>query len=126
MIKGLKISHKKFIAISLAGMAIIILFIFNPEETWWMPKCPTYSLTGFECPGCGTQRSIHALLHGDISSALQYNAFLVCILPFICLLGVAEIKRKDWPKLYRRLYSPFVVFSLLTLVVIWTIVRNII
>jgi len=33
--------------------------------------CPFKKLTGFDCPGCGFQRSLLALLQGDVVKSLQ-------------------------------------------------------
>lgn len=34
--------------------------------------CPFKYLTGFDCPGCGFQRSCLALLHGDWSESFRF------------------------------------------------------
>ena len=46
---------------------------------------------GMECPGCGMQRSLIALLKGDIIISLQYHAALI---PFIItiLLLIFQLK----------------------------------
>ena len=41
------------------------------------PKCLFFSLTGLQCPGCGSQRALHSLLHLDLVAALRYNAYMV-------------------------------------------------
>ena len=73
------------IAVALAIMAVVY-FVFDPTTTRLFPKCAFYALTGFKCPGCGSQRAIHALLHADVLAAIRYNALLVFSLPFIALL----------------------------------------
>lgn len=42
--------------------------------------CSIKHLTGFECPGCGMQRALIALLRGDLRASLCYNPSL---LPFL-------------------------------------------
>nr|WP_255721492.1 DUF2752 domain-containing protein [Corynebacterium sp. ACRQJ] len=49
-----------------------------------IPECPTKALFGFNCPGCGSMRMIQALVQGDFSAALHYNA--VGILAVILLI----------------------------------------
>ena len=56
------------IAVALAVMAVVY-FVFDPTTTRLFPKCAFYALTGFKCPGCGSQRAIHALLHADVLAA---------------------------------------------------------
>ena len=52
-----------------------------------MLSCPFKELTGYECPGCGIQRSFVALLKGDfIEAAIIFPAifplvFMVLFLP---------------------------------------------
>ena len=66
-------------AVVVAG--VVIYSTFDPSASRWFPRCPFLMLTGLKCPGCGTQRAIHALLHGDVLSALRFNALLPVIIP---------------------------------------------
>jgi len=59
------------------------LFIFEPCKTGFFPACPFRTLTGFTCPGCGSTRGLHRLLHGDIVSAFEFNPLMVLSLPFL-------------------------------------------
>jgi hypothetical protein len=36
--------------------------------------CLLHATTGLDCPLCGTTRMVAALLHGDLTGALRYNA----------------------------------------------------
>ena len=80
---------------ALLGFAIVIALLtgiyiyshFNPEEHIFFPKCPVYALTGYECPGCGSQRAFYSLFHGNIGAAFKYNAFIIFLVPYI-LLGI--------------------------------------
>ena len=54
---------------------------FDPVTAGFFPQCPLYSMTGLACPGCGLTRGFHALFHGDVLTALDYNA----LLPFYAL-----------------------------------------
>jgi hypothetical protein len=76
-------------AILIAGS--VIYFNYNPVESFFFPKCPFLTLTGYKCPGCGSQRAIHALLHLDIRSAFQHNALLIISIPYILLLLITKI-----------------------------------
>ncbi len=59
-------------------------------------------LTGMKCPGCGSQRAIHALLHTDIKTAFSYNALLVLSIPYVILLLGVRIYQLFNP------YSPLI------------------
>jgi hypothetical protein len=45
---------------------------------------------GMECPGCGMQRSLIALLKGDVLQSLHYH---VALIPFIitCILLITQL-----------------------------------
>ncbi len=59
------------------------LWIFEPGRSGFFPACPFRLLTGFACPGCGSTRGMHALIHGDVLTAFRFNPFLVVALPFL-------------------------------------------
>ena len=59
------------------------LFFFEPGKTGFFPACPFRALTGFTCPGCGSTRGLHRLLHGDLVSAFEFNPIMVLALPFL-------------------------------------------
>jgi hypothetical protein len=62
-------------ASAMAGAAAVGTY-FDPSQSNFFPVCPLYSATGFACPGCGLTRGFHALFHGDLLTALDYNALL--------------------------------------------------
>lgn len=49
---------------------------FDPAKANFFPVCPMYALTGLACPGCGLTRGFHALFHGDIIPALDFNLLI--------------------------------------------------
>ena len=104
--------------------AIAVYKFFDPMESSIFPKCVFYSVTGLKCPGCGTQRALHAMLTGDLAAAWHYNAFWVVMLPVIALLFGAEGLRKRAPRLYVAVNSKWVVAAVLVAVVAWWIARN--
>ncbi len=83
-----KASHRlaKIMALLLLIAAALILYAhFDPEDGGLFPRCIFLQLTGFKCPGCGSQRALHQLLHGNLAAAFHYNAFLVILLPYLFL-----------------------------------------
>ena len=79
------------LAVALLG----IYFLLDPEQHFF-PKCPFLWLTGWKCPGCGSQRAVHQLLHGNIPEALQLNFLFVVALPYV-LLGLT-LEYTEWGK----------------------------
>ena len=121
--------RKVWLGISVAVVliaAVAIYYSFDPATTPF-PRCPFLVLTGWECPGCGSQRAIHSLLHLDIAAAWRYNAMLVLSIPYVVLLLVAEwLGRRRQSRLYRVLNSEVLIWSYFALVVAWWILRNVI
>lgn len=103
----------------------VVYYYFDPSDTAWMPRCLWKTLTSTDCPGCGSQRMIHALVHGDISSALNANAFAVCMLPVISFMIWLELTRKSHPRLYANVHHPLLIWLLAGVVLAWWILRNI-
>jgi len=85
------VNFRKIITwVSLFVLFLILAFFYrkyNPEGNVLFPKCPFKEITGFKCPGCGSQRAIHHLLNFDVLAATRENVILVISIPYI-LLGV--------------------------------------
>lgn len=73
---------KIFIGVA-ASLLLPLYFFIDPEKWKIFPKCPFLALTGLYCPGCGSQRAIHDLLHLRIASSLDHN---LLVLPSLILL----------------------------------------
>lgn len=76
----------KFPIIALVALCICTVYYFvNPSQYILVPKCPVKLLTTLDCPGCGFQRALHAVLHGNFIEAIRYNKFLLFAIPLTCL-----------------------------------------
>ncbi|MBR5169501.1 MAG: DUF2752 domain-containing protein [Muribaculaceae bacterium] len=113
-------------------IAIVLLLVFgfiyyalDPSTSTAFPKCGFLSLTGYKCPGCGSQRAIHALLHGDVVTAFRYNAMLLISIPWLSLSLFAEAQRVRNPRLYARLNASLIILLYLAAVLLWWLLRNI-
>ena len=113
-------------------VVIVLLLVFgfiyyaiDPATSTVFPRCTFLTLTGYKCPGCGSQRAIHALLNGDIKGALGYNAMLIVAIPWIALCLFAEGQRTRRPRLYERLNAPLLFWLFLVAVLAWWLLRNI-
>jgi hypothetical protein len=57
-----------------AGLFLILLILFIvPPANLPLPVCAFHSITGHSCLTCGMTRSLHAILHGDLSASLRYH-----------------------------------------------------
>ena len=113
------------VALMCAVLAALWLYRVDPEDSVYSPKCLFYLLTGLKCPGCGSQRAIHSLLHLDIAAAFGYNALLVIALPAVAMLVYCELTRTRKPRLYSAVNSPRVTWTMFATVMLWWVVRNI-
>lgn len=72
------------------------------DDSWMLP-CMTKQMIGMDCPGCGIQRSISLLLHGDIiGSFLMYPALLpiIFLLSFLIFDMFVNVKYGEYIKLW--------------------------
>lgn len=103
------------------------LWHYDPATSPLAPKCPFRLLTGLSCPACGTQRALHALLHGEVAAALRFNPFMVYSVPYaLGLLFTKYAARGEWARRwYRRLAGRVAVWAYVMFFCTWWIVRNI-
>ncbi len=104
----------------LSGLAM--LFLVDPGSGW-LPRCPVLCATGFDCPGCGSLRCMHSLLHGEIRQAWRYNALLICVAPVVLVGVLSEFTRFRALRLSRM--RPWSVAALLVFIVAFGILRNV-
>lgn len=92
-----------------------------------MPKCPFKLLTGFDCPGCGFQRALHAALHGEWGKAMGYNVFLFLLIPYMLALFVSDLllrgnsRQAEWQRIT---HHPRVLYAYIVLYAAWGVARN--
>lgn len=105
--------------------AILLLYAgLNPADNPF-PRCVFLSLTGFKCPGCGSQRALHALLHAEFGQAWHYNPLLIISIPFLALLAFSQVMKRRFTKLYNNLNGSMVIWTVFIIVIAWWIFRNI-
>lgn len=110
-------------AVALAAV-VVVYALFDPAESHF-PRCPFLTLTGLQCPGCGSQRAVHALLHADFAGAFRDNALLVISLPLVVLMLVAQVCRRSMPRVYNALNGRAVIWIVFVVIIGWWITRNI-
>lgn len=113
-------------AAAVIATGLLALYAFAEPSSGLYPRCSFRMLTGLSCPGCGTQRAIHALLHGNVREAFAFNAFLFAAVPLLALLLFSSLPLPRLDGLRRFLASQPFILSVLGLIVLWSVVRNII
>ncbi|HBT75420.1 MAG TPA: DUF2752 domain-containing protein [Planctomycetaceae bacterium] len=88
----------------LAGMAVLVWLYhrFDPSQNAFFPPCPFKKLTGLPCPGCGTQRMVHQLLHGNLVEAVRWNPLALLAIPYV-FCGVV-VEYTPWGTSLRQKY----------------------
>jgi hypothetical protein len=114
-----------FLAALLCAGGLLILFQWDPATTAIYPSCPWRTMTGIYCPGCGSLRATHRLLHGQLADAFRLNPLMVLSLP---LLGYAVLSTR-WPRLRppwleRFTARPAWPWILLAILLTYWVVRN--
>ena len=112
------------VVLLLVSLLAVVYYFFDPMEARWMPRCIWKVATGTDCPGCGSQRMAHALMHGDLKAAWHANAYALCMLPLIVLMLWLEFGRERYPRLYAGVHSPVVIRLLCASVLVWWVLRN--
>ena len=112
-------------AVIIVAVAVGVYFTLDPSVSVMFPKCPFRVLTGLQCPGCGSQRAIHALLHGDIGTAWRFNALLVVSVPVLAVMIPVQCMRRRRPQLYMKVFSSATIWGTFIVVMAWWIARNI-
>jgi hypothetical protein len=98
---------------------------FDPSKANLPQVCPLYSLTGFACPGCGLTRGFHAFFHGDVLTALDFNALIPV---WVVIFGYAfvsmtllAVRRRGLPM---WMIGPKVLFGFMVVLILFGVLRN--
>ena len=119
---------KKIGAVILALLLLGLVFYFyqnNPAHSNTIySKCFVNNVTGFNCPGCGGQRALHALLHFNFKQAAQLNVFIFIFIPLLgylflkAILAPFQVQLPDLSPSYKS------IIIILVLLIVFTIIRN--
>ncbi len=97
---------------TLAFAVLVFLYFCNPSDVPHFPRCPFLVLTGYQCPGCGTLRGIHSLLHFRFRDAWGFNPFLVVSIPLIAALVLSPRFRRS-PRVSKTVLAAILIYWLL-------------
>jgi len=117
---GLKIG----LFLIVAGIASLFFFL-DPEEQRLFPKCVFHSVTGYYCPGCGSQRAIYSLLHLNIPGVVSNNfLFLPGMIVVIYGVVLPAVNRKFGVNYPNFLYYKWTPLWILIIVILFAVLRN--
>ena len=82
---------------------------------------------GFDCPGCGSQRAIHHLLHFRLKDAFTSNPLLILAIPYLIIGIYFEYfgGKEKYPTARKTLFGKRAIIIVLILIVLFWIGRNI-
>jgi hypothetical protein len=109
-------------AIVLGVIGAWVLYTFPPVTSGFYPQCVFHQLTGLDCPGCGTTRALHALLHGRVAEAFGFNPMLFAMM-LVGGIAAPSYLRGETP---RFLYTRWFGWGSVAVVIGWWILRNVI
>jgi hypothetical protein len=102
-----------------------VLYAHDPVRAGFFPRCLIYTWTGYHCPGCGSTRATHHLLHGRVWAAFRYNPLLVLTLPFFAYefgrLVVRTVRPR--PFLWKAVH-PLRIWAPTALIIAFWVARN--
>ncbi len=111
---------------SLAAVSVVaaagawVVYTFAPTAYGFYPRCVFKTLTGWDCPGCGSTRALHHLLHGRFEEAFLMNPMLFVMMA-VALFAVPSLIRGQPPRFLTRPWFGWTAFVVLTS---YWIVRN--
>jgi hypothetical protein len=111
--------------IGFTGLAVLF-FVLDPAKHDLFPRCLFNSITGYYCPGCGSQRAVHSLLHLDFAGVVNYNflflpAALLILYHYIHPI-LNRLFRWKLPNIFYFRSTPLIILGV---VVLFWILRNI-
>jgi len=120
---GFTLVYLAFAALCIAW--VVALGVQDERAIITSIPCPFHELTGYQCPGCGLQHSVRAVLHGNVKEAFAFNPlfpFLLTLFGYVVASTLAkEVFRKPLPS--PSIPTPLLVLATCSLFAFW-IARN--
>ena len=126
--------YKKFYTYGFVLLGIAVFFLIryyylnDPEvsqEGTVFAVCPFHYITGLHCPGCGSQRAIHDLLHLRLYEAIKHNLLIGIVALVILAKGYAVWSQKYAAAYYYNLNNKsWFTYSIVVIVILFWVLRN--
>ena len=116
---------KKWIFVVIILVIVGYYYFLNPyEQKDFFISCPFYKITGYQCPGCGSQRAFHELLHFHFLEALKQNALFLLAIPYFLIVFYTSFNKEKHQKLRQFLLGDKTLLILLIFIILFGIIRN--
>jgi Protein of unknown function (DUF2752) len=116
---SVKVSLVASLLLAVAGAWV--LYTYPPESVSFYPRCVFHAVTGLQCPGCGTTRALHHLLHGRVAEAFRLNPMIFGVMGMFAF-ATPSFLRGETP---RFVMQPWFAWTALIVVVAWGVLRNV-
>lgn len=121
-----KSSERKSVIAAAAGAAALagVVYTVDPYSPGSYPTCPSLALLGVHCPGCGSTRCVHSLLHGDFATAWSMNPLTILGLAYV-VWRFGRWAAQVWLGIpYDPKPRPIMLWTVLILIVVFGVLRN--
>ncbi|WP_044397385.1 DUF2752 domain-containing protein [Lacinutrix sp. Hel_I_90] len=103
-----------------------LYFFYDPSVSKLFPKCFFYTTTNLHCPGCGTQRALHAIFSGHIVEGFNHNLLLLLVIIVLGYQAFISIANTQFNKHYNNLlHKSKTTKAILVAIILFWILRNI-
>jgi hypothetical protein len=112
--------------VALGSLATLVTIgLRDPNTAGLYPTCPSISLFGVHCPGCGALRGLHALAHGDVLGMFARNALMPIGLMLLAWAWLAWTDRRVGRSRVPAMAPPVpVLYGATVVVLVFAVVRN--
>lgn len=86
--------------------------MLDPEK--FMLPCLNKKLFGFECMGCGLQRSLGLLYHGDFFLAFKMYPAIYTLIPLALVIGISFFYKNKYTN---RIINTLAILSVLIIII---------
>ncbi len=121
-----RLSAPALVAAGALGVCAAVAWADPTTPGGVIPPCPTYTIFGIYCPGCGISRMLYSLVHLDVPAALHYNALGVVALAIgvvaFAAWAISRARGTQGPHWDRYRWAPRIA---LVVIALWFVVRNI-
>lgn len=108
-----------------AGWIVAAAMTYRPEGRWLRFGCPFHQLTGLDCPGCGSTRSLGALARLDPVAAFDHNVLVPFALVFLVMTWLRWVRSAWTGEVSSSLVrGPTAILAIGGLLITFAVVRN--
>jgi hypothetical protein len=73
-------------------LVLVVFWLLPRESVEQGPAlCLISRMTGRPCPGCGLTRALHALIHGRLHEAIEWNWRITIVAPLLVIVYFQQV-----------------------------------